>query len=467
MSEAQYDVTIIGAGPGGYVAAIRAAHNGLKTLLVDREYLGGVCLNVGCIPSKALIHAGQTASLHQHSSAYGINYAPPEVDWAKVQSWRAGVVRRLTKGVGMLVKGNGADVKMGTARLHGPGRVEITGEDGAREVVRSNAVIVATGSRAIEIPGFSLKDERIWDSTRALAAPAIPKRLAIIGGGYIGLELGQVYASFGSEVTVVEMMDELLPMLPRDLVAPLLRTLKKQKIKILTGAKALGYEETKKGLSLKVAVGDDEQAIACDNILVTVGRRPNTADLGLESVGLKADARGFLPVDERCATARAGVYAIGDVTGDPLLAHRASKMGEVVADVLAGKPAAFDAAAIPAVIYTHPEIATVGPTEAQLTEEGVDFVVGKFPLAASGRALSMHDTNGLVKVLAEKGTGAFLGMQAVGPHVSELVAEGTLAIEMGAVLEDVAATVHPHPSLSEAVMEAALVAMGEAIHVMP
>ena len=467
MSGTTYDVVILGSGPGGYVAAIRAANHGLKTMLVEEEFIGGVCLNVGCIPSKALIHAGETARIHEEAQEMGIEFEKPTIHFEKMQEWRAGIVSRLTKGVERLVAGNGADIRMGHGRIVAPGQIEITNSTGDKERVQTKNIILATGSRPFEIPGFSFSDERIWDNARALAAKEIPKSLAIIGGGVIGLELGQVYANLGTKVTVVELMNQVLPGTPRDLIQPLTRRLREQKIDVLTETKALGYEESKDGLVLKVEGKKGEQEIPCDNILVTVGRRPNSEELGLENVGLKANERGFLPVNDRLETGAEGIYAIGDLTGAPLLAHRASKQGEVCADIIAGKPAAFDAAAVPAVVYTDPEIASVGLSEEEARNEGYEIVVGKFPFAASGRALSMNATRGFVKVIAERESQAVLGVHGVGSHLSDLIAEGALALEMGCVLEDMAATVHPHPTLSETLMEAALVAMGEAIHVLP
>jgi len=467
MSGSKYDVVILGSGPGGYVAAIRAAHNGLRTLLVEDDELGGVCLNWGCIPSKAMIHAGHLAHVHEHAQEMGIVYGAPEVDYPKVFKWQREIVGRLTKGIEGLVKGRGADIKLARGKLAGPGYVELTDTQGKVEKVQTSNIILATGSRPIEIPGFSFDDERIWDSTRALAATEVPDSLAIIGGGVIGLELGQVFAGFGAKVTVIEMMDQVLPGMPKDLIQPLSRRLREQKIDVLTKTRALGYEDQGDAMSLKIEVDGKEQVIPCNRILMTVGRKPNSADLGLDSVGLKPDARGFVPVNERLETGADGVYAIGDITGGPLLAHRASKMGEVCADVLAGKPAAYDATAVPSVVYTSPEIAMTGLSEEEARAEGYTLTVGKFPFAASGRAMTMQETRGFIKVVADRETQAVLGVQAVGVNVSELIAEGTLAVEMGAVLHDLAATVHPHPSLSEALMEAALVAMGEAIHILP
>jgi len=467
MSGSKYDVAILGSGPGGYVAAIRAAHNGLKTLLVERADIGGVCLNWGCIPSKAMIHAGHLAHVHEQAAEIGISYEAPKVDYPKVYGWQREIVGRLTKGIERLVSGRGADIRMADARLLGGSRVELCDADGKKEVVEAKNVILAGGSRPVEIPGFSYSDERIWDSTRALGAQSPPKAIVIIGGGVIGLELGQVFAGFGSEVTVIEMMDQVLPGMPRDLIQPLTRRLREQGIKVLTKAKALGYEESGDALMMKVEVAGKEETIPCSNILVTVGRRPNSEGLNLEAVGLKADKRGFVPVNERLETGAPGIYAIGDITGGPLLAHRASKMGEVCADVIAGKAAAFDAVAVPSVVYTSPEIAMSGLTEEEAREEGYKVISGKFPFAACGRAMTMQETRGFIKVIADSESQAILGVQAVGANVSELIAEGTLAVEMGAVLHDVAGTVHPHPTLSEALMEAALVALGEAIHILP
>jgi len=384
-----------------------------------------------------------------------------------VIAWKDGVVSRLTKGVERLVAARGAEIRMGRARLAGPGRVAITTPGGETSEVETRNVVLATGSRPIEIPGFAFDDERIWTSTEALSAAEVPERLAVIGGGVIGLELSQVFAGFGSSVTVVEMMDQVLPGTARDLLQPVSAQLRRQKIGALTSSKALGYEEKDGALLLHVETRKGGHEIACDRVLVTVGRRPNSDDLGLESVGLEQGDGGFVPVNTYLETEVEGVFAIGDLSGAPLLAHRASKMGEVCADVIAGKAVEYDPEAVPAVVYTHPEIAVTGLTESQVRELGADCVVGKFPFAANGRAMSMDDTRGFVKVVADREDGTLFGVQAVGPNVSELIAEGTLAVETGAALEDLAATVHPHPSLSEALMEAAMAALGEAVHVLP
>ncbi len=462
-----YDAVIIGSGPGGYVTAIRSAQNGLKTLLIDEKYMGGVCLNVGCIPSKALIHAAHVAQIQNEAADMGIEFQSPIINIEKLQKWRADIVSRLTKGIERLVSGNGAEIKMGRARFSGPGTIEMTKSDGSTETIKARNIVLATGSSPINIPSFPLSDERIWDSTRALESNMIPGKLAVIGGGYIGIELGQVYAGLGTDVTVIEATAGLLPTMPKDLVQPLMRRLREQKVNVLTNAKAAGFRETKNALVLDVETKTGPIEVPADRVLVTVGRRPNSDDLGLDRIGLTPDDRGFIPVNDRLETGVEGVYAIGDVTGNPMLAHRASKMGEVCADVMAGKPAAFDAAAIPAVVFTDPEIAMTGLTEKEARDAGNDVVVGKFPFAASGRAMTMNHTRGFVKIVAERDSGAILGVQAVGHAVSDLIAEGTLSIEMGAMLDDVAATIHPHPTLSESIMEAALVALGEAVHILP
>jgi len=467
MTTNTYDVIVFGSGPGGYVAAIRAAHHGLKTLLLEDRFIGGVCLNVGCIPSKAMIHAGHLAHIHEEAALMGIEIPKPIVHFEKLQAWRADIVERLTKGVERLVVGNGAEIRLGKGRLAGPGVVSIEDVNGNQTTEATRNVILATGSRPIQIPGFSFEDERIWDNERALGAKEIPERLAIIGGGVIGIELGQVYAGLGSKVTVVELTGQILPGMSGRLIQPLKRRLREQKIDVMTNTKALGYDDRKDELALKVETKKGAEEIACDRILVTVGRAPNSLDIGLDTVGLETDARGYVPVNERLETGVPNVYAIGDLTGQPLLAHRASKMGEVCADVIAGRPAAFDVTAIPAVVYTDPEIAFTGLTEEEAREAGYDVIVGKFPFAASGRAMTLNQTRGFIQVVAERESQAILGVQAVGHAVTDLIAEGTLAVEMGAVLHDMASTVHPHPALSESLMEAALVALGEAIHVLP
>ena len=474
MAQERYDAVVIGAGPGGYPAAIRLGQLKVKTCVIEREYMGGVCLNVGCIPSKAVIHASKMFDKMSHADDLGISIAgKPTIDMTKLQTWKGGVVSKLTGGVRTLLKGNGVDIIDGSARLEKAGpdghRITVTTKAGTQTVVAKN-VVLATGSRPVEIPGFKIDQQRIIDSTGALALDHVPQRLVVIGGGYIGLELGMVYAKFGSKVTVVEALPRVLATMDKDCVAVVERKLRKMGVEVLAETKAKSWED--KGdravltVELKDGQGTKTAAIDADKILLSVGRRPNSENLGLDAAGVTVDKRGYVVADDHLRTNVPGIYAIGDLIGGMMLAHKATKEGEVVAEVIAGHKAAFDVRTIPAVVFTDPEIATTGLTEDEAKAKGhAQLKVGKFPFAALGRALSVNDTDGFVKVVADAKTGELLGLHIVGNGASDLISEGALAIEMGAVADDVRLTIHPHPTLSEAVMEAAAAAMGEAVHV--
>lgn len=477
--QTRVDAVVIGSGPGGYVAGIRLGQLGVKTIVIEREEPGGVCLNVGCIPSKALIHAAKTYEKLGHASDIGIVISEsPTVDMVKMQEWKGGVVKKLTTGVKTLLKHAGTQLWMGTGRLApaaaGPAdpadndghRVIVTAADGSEREIIAKHVVVATGSRPIEIPGFKTDQQRILDSTGALALDHVPGHLVVVGGGYIGLELGMVYAKLGSKVTVVEALSSILTGMDKDCVKVLARKLRKLGVTVLTETMARSWTERDGQAVLTVAAKDGtESEIVADKILVSVGRRPNSENIGLEAVGV-ATERGFITVDDTLRTNVAGIYAIGDVAGGMLLAHKASHEAEVVAEVIAGHPAANDAQTIPAVVFTDPEIACTGLTEEQAKEAGyTELKVGKFPFAALGRALSVNDTEGFCKVIADAATDEILGLHIVGNGASDLVSEGALAIEMGAVLHDMSLTIHPHPTLSEALMEAAAAALGEAVHI--
>jgi dihydrolipoamide dehydrogenase len=470
MADQRYDAVVIGAGPGGYPAAIRLGQLKVKTCIVEREYMGGVCLNVGCIPSKAVIHAAKTFEKIGHADEIGITVAKPAIDMTKLQTWKGGVVNKLTGGVRTLLKGNGVDIVEGSARLEKPGpdghRITVTTKAGTQTLIAKN-VVIATGSRPTEIPGFKIDQKRILDSTGALALDHVPGRLVVIGGGYIGLELGMVYAKLGSKVTVVEALPRVLASMDKDCVAVVERKLKKMGVEVLANTKAKGWEDKGDRAVLSVELPDGRTAaIDADKILLSVGRRPNSENLGLDVAGVTVDKRGYVVADEQLRTNVPGIYAIGDVIGGMMLAHKATHEGEVVAEVIAGHKAAFDARTIPAVVFTDPEIATTGMTEEEAKAKGhAELKVGKFPFAALGRALSVNDTDGFVKVVADAKTGELLGLHIVGNGASDLISEGALAIEMGAVAEDLRLTIHPHPTLSEAVMEAAAAALGEAVHV--
>ncbi len=463
MADIKTGAVVIGAGPGGYVCAIRLAQLGIDTVCVEKEYMGGVCLNVGCIPSKALITASKTVAKTQSAKAMGITIKGVSVDMKAMQKWKGGIVKKLTGGVGQLLKGNGVKNVMGTATLTSRNTVQVTGSDGAITNISANAIVIATGSRPLQIPGFEFDNKHILDSTGGLALDALPKHLVVIGGGYIGLELGGTYARLGSKVTVVEMMPQLLPGFDMDIVRPVQRKLKKADADILLEHKALGW--SKKGKRLVCSVEDSSGAkkdIACDKILVTVGRRPNSENLGLAALGVKVE-RGFITVDDQLKTNVPGVYAIGDVAGNPMLAHKAMMEGEVVAEVIAGKNVAFDCV-VPAIVFTSPEVAVVGMTAKEAKDQGIEVLTGKYPFAGLGRAMTTGETDGFVRVIVAKEGHAILGAQIVGPQASDLIAEAGFAVEMGAVADDIGLTIHSHPTLSEAFMEATKAAVGEAVH---
>ena len=460
------EVLVIGAGPGGYVAAIRAAQRDLDVTLVERDAYGGVCLNRGCIPSKAYITATGVAHDAATAEEMGV-YADPAVDLATMREWKEGVVDRLTGGVEKLCKANGVTLLEGTAKFEDEGtvRVEHGGEGQGAETVAFEHCIVATGSRPIALPGFDFADDPILDSAGLLDLDTVPDRLVVIGAGYIGMELSTVFAELGSDVTVVEMLDDVLPGYEDDVARVVRKRAESKGVDFNFGEGATGWRDAADGgVVVTTETEDGEEATyGADRVLVAVGREPITDTLDAEQAGLAPNDDGFFETDERCATDVDGIYAVGDVAGEPMLAHTASAEGIVAAETIAGEPAAFDTRAIPAAVFTDPEIATVGVTEAEAEDEGFDPVVGEMPFNASGRALTVGETDGFVRIVASA-DGFVLGAQIVGPEASELIAEPTLAIEMGATLEDVAATIHTHPTLSEAVMEAAENALGQAIH---
>ncbi len=460
-----YDVLVIGAGPAGYVCAIRCAQLGLKAAIVEKENLGGVCLNVGCIPSKALIAAAKLVDKIQHADLMGIKAKFEGLDVGALVAWKAGIVNKLTSGVGGLLKNHKVDVFMGDARVIARGKVEVTSKDG-KQTLEAKNLVIAVGSSPIEIPGFAFDGENVWSSTHALAPKKLPKRMIVIGGGYIGLELGLVYHKLGTEIRVLEFLDRVLPGMEEELSKEMGRSLKKKKIEVHLKTKATGFKKTKTGLEVTAEVDGKAHTFECDVVLSCVGRKPNGKGLGLEGLGVKVDERGFVPVDHRRMTNVAGIYAIGDVTGQPMLAHKGSHEGLVAAAAIAGdKGAAYDPACIPAVIFTDPEIASVGLTVEEAKKAGFDPVEGKFPFGASGRAMSLNETEGWVKVIGDSKTDKLLGVHMIGPEVTELVAEAALAIEMGATVSDLASTIHAHPTLPEAIMEAAESVHSMAVHI--
>ncbi|MEM4782623.1 MAG: dihydrolipoyl dehydrogenase [Halalkalicoccus sp.] len=460
------DVLVIGAGPGGYVAAIRAGQLGLDVTLVEKEAYGGTCLNHGCIPSKALITATGIAHEAANAEEMGI-HADPAVDMGGMVEWKDGVVSQLTGGVEKLCKANGVNLVEGRAEFAGENRVRVAhGGDGqGSESIEFEHAIVATGSRPMEIPGFEFDGERVLSSRHALSLDSVPDSLVVVGAGYIGMELAGVFAKAGTDVTVVEMLDEALVGFDDDLAKPVLDGMEDLGVEIRLGEAASGWQETGDGISVTTETeGGEEASYDCEKVLVAVGRRPVTDTLNLEAVGLEPDENGLLPTDDRARTHVENVFAVGDVAGEPMLAHKGMKEGQVAAEVIAGEPAALDYQAVPAAVFTEPEIGTVGMSADEATEAGFEPVVGQMPFRASGRALTTGHTEGFVRIVADGESGFLLGGQIVGPEASELVAEVGLAIELGATLEDVAATIHTHPTLSEAVHEAAENALGRAIH---
>ena len=472
MPEQRFDAVVIGAGPGGYPAAIRLGQLKVKTAIIEREYWGGVCLNVGCIPSKAVIHAAKTYEKMGHADELGIMISEkPTMDMKKLQTWKGGVVQKLTSGVRTLLKGNGVEIIDGTAKLEKSGtdghRITVKTKTGDQTIIAKN-IILATGSRPIEIPGFKVDNaSRVIDSTGALALDHVPQRMVVIGGGYIGLELGMVYAKFGSKVTVVEAMPRLLGTMDKDCVAVVERKLKKMGVEVMLNTKAKSWEDKGDRAVLTVELADGKTAtVDTDKILLSIGRRPNSENLGLDAAGVTVDKRGYVVADDHLRTNVGGIYAIGDLIGGMMLAHKATKEGEVVAEIIAGHKAAFDVRTIPAVVFTDPEIAVTGLTEDEAKAKGhTNLKVGKFPFAALGRARSVNDTEGFVKTIADGKTGEVLGVHIVGNGAADLIAEATLAIEMGAVVDDLRLTIHAHPTLSEGMMESAAAALGEAIHI--
>ncbi|WP_136717084.1 dihydrolipoyl dehydrogenase [Halorientalis salina] len=460
------DVLVVGAGPGGYTAAIRAAQLDLDVTLVEKDAYGGACLNHGCIPSKALISATDRAQQAREGEHMGV-HADPAIDMAGMVAWKDEVVDQLTSGVEKLCKGNGVNLIEGTAEFadEHTARIAHSGEGQGAESVEFEHAIIATGSRPIELPGFEFDGERILSSREALAMDRVPDRFLVVGAGYIGMELATVYAKAGSDVTVVEALDGALPGYEADVTRVVRKRAEELGIDFQFGQKAAEWTETDDGLTVVTESEDGTDAeFDADAALVAVGRRPVTDTLAIEDAGIETDERGFIRTDDRARTDQAHVFAIGDVAGEPMLAHKAMAEGHVAAEVIAGEPAALDHQAIPAAVFTDPEIGTVGLTESEAEAEGFEPVVGEFPLRASGRALTMDETEGFVRIVADADSEFILGAQIVAPEASELIAEVGLAIEMGATLEDVIGTVHTHPTLAEAVMEAAANARGQAIH---
>jgi len=458
-------VVVIGAGPAGYVCAIRLAQLGQQVTVVEKEFLGGCCLNVGCIPSKAMIAAGSLLHRIGAASAMGITATEVKLDLAKLVEWKQSVVAKLTGGVGILLKSHKDEVLMGSASFVDKKTISVKLKDGTTKTLTFDDAVIATGSIPIEIPGFAFDEDKVWSSTGALAPKRIPEHLVVIGGGYIGLELGMMYRRLGSKVTVLEATPGALPGQERDCVKIIERSMKKQGIELLVETFAQGFTHEKGKSTVKVKTKTGEKTIICDQILSTVGRKPYSAGLALEKAGLAVDAKGFLTVDKQMRTKVPNIYAVGNIAGQPMLAHKGSKEGLVAAAVIAGQKEEYDVRCVPAVIFTAPEMASVGLTEEQCTAQKLETKIGTFPFAANGRALSLMESEGFIKIIADAKTDLVLGVHMVGPEVTELVAEAALAIELGATSEDLARTIHAHPTLPEAMMEAAESVHGMAVHI--
>ena len=450
------EVVVIGAGPGGYAAAFRSADLGKQVILIEKDSaLGGVCLNRGCIPSKALLHLAKVIGDAKSLEKSGVTFGDPTLDLDAIRSWKESVVSKLSNGIDQLANARNVQVVHGMAAFDSPTQLLVKSEGGSQPIKFDNCII-ATGSIAAGIPGIPTDHPRIFNSTGALMLPAIPERLLVIGGGYIGLEMGSVYNALGSHVTVVEFMPSLLPGADEDLVKPLARKLKKSFENIYLSTKVAKIEPNDEKVTVHFESTDGKDfSETYDTVLISVGRKPNTANLGLENVEIIPTDQGFISVNEKRQTSVSNIYAIGDITGDPMLAHKATHEGKVAAEVIAELPSAFEPAVIPAVIFTDPEIAWAGPTETELKEKGIPYEKGEFPWAASGKALALHRIEGKTKLLFDPDTKKVISAGIVGPNAGDLIGEAVLAIEMGADAEDIGLSIHPHPTLTETVANAA------------
>lgn len=460
----ELDTVVIGSGPGGYVAAIRAAQLGQKVAIIERDEIGGVCLNVGCIPSKALINVGHRYQEAMSSEQFGIETKDVKIDFEKAQAWKDNeVVNKLTSGVGMLLKKNKVEVIKGTAFFNDTHQLRVVDGDDAQSYTFKNAII-ATGSRPIEIPGFKYGG-RIIDSTGALNLKEIPKKLVVIGGGYIGSELAGVYANLGTEVTILEGSPSILPQFDKDMVKLVEDSFKAKDVNIVTNAMAKEAKETDKGVEVVYEHDGSTKTIDADYVLVTVGRRPNTDELGLQMAGVELNERGLVKVDNQCRTSQKHIFAIGDIAPGIALAHKASYEAKIAAEVISGKNSAIDYVAIPSVAFTDPELASVGLTEKEAKEQGLTVKVSKFPFGANGRALSLNQTEGFVRLVSDKETGLLLGGQVAGVGASDVIAELGLAVEARMNIEDLSLTIHAHPTISETIMDASELSLGLPIHI--
>ena len=467
MADNSFDIVVIGAGPAGYVAAIKAAQLGYKTACVEEGNLGGVCLNIGCIPTKALLESAAMITHLGHAREFGVTVGEIKTDLAQAVKRSRQVSERLVKGIGFLFKKNKVTHVQGRGRLAGKGQVEVTGKDGKPQTISGKHVIIATGSRPRDLPFLKIDHDRVWDSTDAMMSNEAPKTLAIVGAGAIGCEFADVYAAFGTQVTIIEMADRLLPLEDRDCSAVVEKSYRKRGMKILTGVKLEKAEIGKKGVTLTITdPKGGTQTVEAERVLSAIGRAPLVEDIGLEKAGVKMTDRGFIAVDRQMRTNVEGVYAIGDVAGPPLLAHKGSHEGVACVEAIHGDPhAGIDYGNIPNCTYCHPEVASVGLTEEQAREKGLDIEVGTFPWTANGRALTAGETDGFVKVIRDKRYSEVVGAHIVGPHATELIAEFVVGRHLETTVEEMDRAMHPHPTLSEAVAEAALAALGHALHI--
>ena len=458
------DTLVIGSGPGGYVAAIRAAELGQKVAIVEKNQIGGVCLNVGCIPSKALIGVGHAYHAATHDTPFGLTVDDPELDWQKAQSWKQNeVVNTLTTGVKMLLKKHQVEIYKGEARFADDKVVNVMTDDSST-LLEFNHAILATGSRPVEIPGFTFEG-RIIDSTAALSLPEIPETLTIIGGGVIGSELAGVYSNLGTKVTIIEGLPQILNGFDKEMIQPVLSHFEKNQVKIVTNAQAKSSQQDDDGVTVTYEVDGESATVRSDYVLVSVGRRPNTDEIGLNATDVKLTDRGLVVVNDQQQTTAPHIYAIGDIVAGPALAHKASFEAKVAAAAISGQDITNDAIAMPSVAYTDPELATVGETLMSIKDKNLDAKVSKFPFAANGRAITMHQTEGFIRLITDKETDILLGAQIVGPNASDLINEMSLAIENGLRAEDISLTIHPHPTLGEAIMDTAELADGLPIHI--
>ncbi len=461
------EVLVLGSGPGGYTAAFRAADLGKNVVMVERhQRIGGVCLNVGCIPSKALLHTAQIINEADEMGGHGIKFGKPEINLKELAGWKDSVVKQLTGGLQGLAKQRKVSIVHGEGSFTSPNTLQVEGEDGTKTISFDNCIIAA-GSRVTKIPVFPHDDPRMMDSTDALELEDVPERLLVIGGGIIGMEMATVYDALGSKITVVEMQDSLIPGADKDIVKPLLKRVQDKYENIFLSTKVASIEPQKKGLKVKFEGKDAPEEDTFDKILVAVGRTPNGKLINAEAAGVSVDDWGFIATDGQMRTNVQHIFAIGDIVGQPMLAHKATHEGKVAAEVIAGQKSVFEPMTIPSVAYTDPEVAWMGISEDEAKKQGIDYVKGAFPWAASGRSLSLGRDEGLTKALFEKETGRLLGAGIVGPNAGELIAEATLALEMGADAEDIGLTIHPHPTLSETLCFAAEMAEGSITDLMP